>query len=538
MKNSFHNMRVNVVAALLTAAGAISPANRSCAAGTEPHPFVLKAEAFRHYIDSFNRTDVEPQRLYVPNAAAWDFLRSNIPLFDCPDKEIEQVYYFRWWTFRKHIKQTPDGFVITEFLPPVGWAGKHNTISCAAGHHLHEGRWLHDPKYLDDYSLFWFRAGGSPRTYSFWAADSIWARRLVTGDDRLPMELFPDLVANYEAWERSYRDGNGLFWQIDGQDGMEVSIGGSGYRATINSYMYGDATAIARIADSLGRKDLAERFRGKAAAIKRLMGEKLWDADARFYKVLPRGANARPCDVRELHGFTPWYFDIPEPDKSVAWRQIMDPKGFWAPFGPTTAEQRHSKFAVSYSGHECQWNGPSWPYSTAVTLTAMANLLNDYRQDAVSRSDYFDLLKIYARSQHRKRSDGVIMPWIDENLNPATGDWIARTMLRGATPDGQGFERGKDYNHSTFCDLVITGLVGLRPRQDNTIRVNPLVPGAAWDFFCLDSVLYHGRALTILYDRTGEHYGKGKGLRLFVDGRLVASSPTLQGIAGSLAGPD
>ena len=42
-------------------------------AGTEPHPFVLKAEAFRHYIDSFNRTDVEPQRLYVPNAAAWDF---------------------------------------------------------------------------------------------------------------------------------------------------------------------------------------------------------------------------------------------------------------------------------------------------------------------------------------------------------------------------------------------------------------------------------------------------------------------------------
>ena len=50
------------------------------------------------------------------------------------------------------------------------------------------------------------------------------------------------------------------------------------------------------------------------------------------------------------------------------WKQIVDPQGFYAPFGPTTAEQRHPQFSVVYRGHECQWNGPSWPYSTAVTL--------------------------------------------------------------------------------------------------------------------------------------------------------------------------
>jgi hypothetical protein len=55
------------------------------------------------------------------------------------------------------------------------------------------------------------------------------------------------------------------------------------------------------------------------------------------------------------------YFDLPNPDKSVAWKQLIDPRGFCAPFGPTTAEQRHPKFAVAYAGHECQWNGPSWP---------------------------------------------------------------------------------------------------------------------------------------------------------------------------------
>ena len=98
--------------------------------------------------------------------------------------------------------------------------------------------------------------------------------------------------------------------------------------------------------------------------------------------------------------------------------------------------------AISYTGHECQWNGPSWPYSTAVTLTAMANLLNDYRQDAVGRKDYLATLKIYAKSHHLTRKDGAVVPWIDENLNPFTGDWIARTLLAAAPPAARGTREG------------------------------------------------------------------------------------------------
>jgi len=84
--------------------------------------FVLKADDFRHYIDRFNADDEE---LYanIPNAKAWEFLRANIPLFHCPDTDFERTYYFRWWTYRKHVKKTPDGYVITEFLPKVPWSG-------------------------------------------------------------------------------------------------------------------------------------------------------------------------------------------------------------------------------------------------------------------------------------------------------------------------------------------------------------------------------------------------------------------------------
>ena len=46
----------------------------------------------------------------VPNADAADWMAANVPLFDCPDATFEKIYYFRWWTFRKHIKQTPQGY--------------------------------------------------------------------------------------------------------------------------------------------------------------------------------------------------------------------------------------------------------------------------------------------------------------------------------------------------------------------------------------------------------------------------------------------
>ena len=45
--------------------------------------------------------------------------------------------------------------MMTEFLPYVSWAGRHNTIPAAAGHHITEARWLHDQAVGDDYTKFW-----------------------------------------------------------------------------------------------------------------------------------------------------------------------------------------------------------------------------------------------------------------------------------------------------------------------------------------------------------------------------------------------
>jgi predicted GH43/DUF377 family glycosyl hydrolase len=514
---------------------------------------VLRPEDFQHYIESFNATDNELYRQAFPNAAAWDFLSRNIPFFECPDKDLERTWYFRWWTLRKHLKKTAAGsYVFTEFLPAVPWSGKENTISCAAGHHFREARWLRDPRYLNDYARFWFEGGSAPRQYSFWAADSLMQQARVTGDDSLALALLPALRENHAAWEREHRDPNGLLWQTGNSDGMEASAAqaelgtDAQYRATINSDIAADALALAELTARTGDSAAATAFRDDAARLISLRDEKLWDAAAEFYKVAPReaasGQPLRLARARELHGYTPWYFDnaLPPASRDVAWKQLADPQGFAAPFGPTTTEQRDPGFQLSYQGHECQWNGPSWPYATSITLTALANLI-EQRDDPTLRETWLKTFAAYVRSQRLRLDNGTEVPWIDENLNPATGDWISRTRLKtwenGSWSVAKGgVERGKDYNHSTFGDLVITGIAGLRPAEGSRFIVNPLAP-ASWDYFCLDRISYHGKTLTVLYDKSGTKYRKGTGLTVFADGRKIASSPTLGRLVCDLAAP-
>jgi hypothetical protein len=526
--------RTSAAVALLVLAGS------GAARDPDPRPAgVLPPASFRHHVERFNRMVDEGVVNHVPNAEAWSFLAANIPLFESPDPALDEVYYYRWWAFRKHLKKTPDGFLFTEFIRPVRHATRHNAISCALGHHVNEGRWLHDPRYIDDYVRFWLRSGPDGgmepgfHQYSGWISDAVYERWLVNRDTAFVTGLLDALVADYEAWEKERRRPDGLFWQYDVRDGMEESISGSRHRRhvrpTINSYMYANARALARIARLARRDDVARRFDAEAVRLKALVQDRLWDREAGFFKTrLDSGGLA---DVREQIGYVPWSFDLPDPGHESAWSQLTDPRGFRAPFGPTTAEQRHPGFRIAHEGDDCQWNGPSWPFSTTMTLKGLANLLNGPGQKVMSKRDYFDTFLTYTRSHRLTLDDGRTIPWIDENLNPFTGEWHARMLkIRKGRFDG----RGDHYNHSGFADLVITGLVGLRPRPDDVVEVHPLVPEGEWDWFCLDRVRYAGHVVTIVWDRTGNRYGRGAGLRVLADGREIAHAPGLERVQGRL----
>ena len=67
------------------------------------------------YINFFNENDNEIYKNDIDNNHVYDWIKNEIPLFECPDKEIEQTYYFRWWTYRKHIKRADGGYAISEW---------------------------------------------------------------------------------------------------------------------------------------------------------------------------------------------------------------------------------------------------------------------------------------------------------------------------------------------------------------------------------------------------------------------------------------
>lgn len=497
----------------------------NCFSQFDVKPLVLKANDFKHYVDYFNTMEDENIVGAIPNSQSWDWMQKNIPLFEFPQKNFEEIYYFRWWTLRKHINKTEQGYVFTEFLVPRSYADKYNLISSALGHHIYESRWLHDKKYMDDNLHVWYRANdGKPlkrlRFYSSWNIDAIYNRYLVNGDRKFVLDLLPDLKTDYVEWEKEKKLPDGLFWQYDVRDAMEETISGGrkekNPRPSINSYMFGNARALAALEAINNNKALEKFYNKKADSIKQNTQSKLWNANHHFFEVLKEKGDTL-SNAKEEIGFIPWYFNMPDSNYNLAWENLMDRKTFSAPFGITTADRSHPLFRTHGTG-KCEWDGAVWPFATSQTLTAMANLLNNYQQHYVSDSDYFHQLQTYVESQYYRGR-----PYIGEYLDEKTGYWLMGDA-----------ERSRYYNHSTFTDLIITGLVGLRPRADNVLEINPLLPAGKWDWFCLDNILYHGKMITIIWDKTGSKYKKGKGLSVWVNGKKVASSLNLEKLTGKL----
>jgi hypothetical protein len=530
----------------LAAALALLPVTAFAQTAAPSQPFaLLHPEDYRHYvtqfaIDEHDATGNQP-------SDEWPWMEANISLFDSSNKQFEEMYYFRWYAWEKHLVSTPRGFIITEWLPkPNDPAGFYGALPDAAPFHLGEARWLRNPHIAEDYAHMWADPAAGARKYSFPWAESVRQVTLATGDKKLGTDLLDALMTNYKAWEASNLDPSvGLFWQIDTRDAMEKSIGGDGYRTPLNTYMMADARAIAEFARNAHQPEIAGLYAAKSDALEHLIETRLWNPKDQFYedlspaadsgirkqkKFIDPGTTLKFAGVRELIGYIPWEYYAPTASHAIAWRELFDPQGFAGKFGPTTAEHRSPRFRFA-SDDQCTWNGPSWPYATTQTLLALANLLNGAAQHDIGDKQYYELFSNYVLSQHIKLANGRTIDWIDEDLDADTDEWIAKDML---IAKNKQVGRGNYYNHSGFADPLITGLIGLRPRDDERIVINPLLPAGTWSYFAIDGLPYHGHMLAIVYDETGKHYKRDAGLTLFIDGKKAASRATLGALTAEL----
>ena len=478
---------------------------------------VLRYDDFAHYAEHFNAMEDENIVTTIPNAQSSEWMRANIPLFDCPQENFREMWYYRWWTLRKHIKRTPVGYGMTEFLVDRSYADRYNLIACAIGHHVMESRWLRDTTYLHQILRTWYygnngQAMTKMNKFSSWNAHAVRQLFKVEGDTAFVLTLKPRLEEEYARWESTNRLPSGLYWQGDVQDGMEESISGGRKkqyaRPTINSYMYGNAKALAWMNGLTHNAEKAHLYQAKANTLHDLIVTYLWNEKDQFFETRRGDVADTLASVREAIGYIPWYFHLTEldPKYDVAWQQLLDEKGFSAPYGLTTAERRHPQFRTHGVG-KCEWDGAVWPFATSQTLTALANYLNDYRlPHVVGDSVFFRQMELYVESQHHRGR-----PYIGEYLDEKNGAWLMGDR-----------ERSRYYNHSTFNDLMITGIVGFRPQDDGSIVVNPLVPKDRWSYFCLDGVNYRGHTITVIWDADGQRYHQGSGLTLLVDGKPYA----------------
>ena len=486
-------------------------------------------DVLKHYVDLFNKEDEELYINDIDNSHVYEWLKSEIPLFECSDKDIERTYYFRYWTYRKHIKTTEDGYIITEFLPKVSWSKKHNAINCAIGHHISEGRWLKNAdKYLLDYINFFLSAPKEYCVYSAWMLYAFWELYKVVPSIEINSRLLDKMCRYYEFWEDTHRLKNGLFWSIDGYDAMEFSISGTpdkkhrlkGVRPTLNSYMCADAFAISEFAKIVGDLEISQKYLQKHEFLKKEINEKLWKDG--FYRAfhyetieeLDALDTSNTSLVREEIGYIPWMFGIAPKEYNGVFDLLLDENVFACEYGITTADKSHPDFLYE-STHECLWNGYVWPFATSQTLSALIYTIKNNSDTKKFKNMFAKLLRQYAKSHTRTREDGTVVPWIDEVRHPMRDEWSAREILKswGWHENMGGKERGKDYNHSTFCDLVISGLVGVSC-ENGVLTASPCIDDSI-EYFKLSNLHFNGKIYTVTYDKTGEKYGLGKGV--FVD---------------------
>lgn len=469
---------------------------------------------------------------YFGEDAAW--YRENIPFFECSDKEIEAVYYYRWQLYKAHIRSVGDNsFVITEFINHVSWDREpYCTINAASMHHIYEGRWLRDQRYMDSYIDYLYK-GGNDRRYSESIADAAYARYLVNADSAFIVAQLDSMKSIYDQWADHWEEAKQLYYIPAMPDATEFNIaavdasggkggfeGGEAFRPTINSYMYGNALAISHIATMKGSKAVAEDYRQRAEQLKSNVEANLWNESFQHFMDRYKVNNEYVhywnfIRGRELAGFAPWYFDLPADNGKFtqAWKHLTDTTRLLGKFGFRTNEPSYQYYFTQFLYHEgkrgSQWNGPSWPFQTSIALTGMSNALNDYNQNVITKSDYLHSLRLFTKQHYLP--DGTIN--LVENYDPNIGEPIVH------------YRWSNHYNHSSYNNLIITGLCGIRPSKGNQLTINPLIDNTI-TYFCLDGIPYHGRTLTVIYDKNGTRYNQGKGLTLFVDGKRVKGTLT------------
>jgi hypothetical protein len=493
---------------------------------------VQSEDALRDQIDAYN---------------AW--LLNNVPAFRGEDALTRQYWHRATSILKKNLFRVGEGRLANWSISEGRWASTWyaNTISYGAGHQIREARWLRDAQYVRGFISAWCENAKSngvfpnfiqpnvigPGQYTDWITSAVWDAHCVHPDEELLRAWAPALKRNVDGWLAAYdKDNDGLLlvdshWWT-GMEWQPSFFYFNGYdkdqqkqhleRVDLTAYVYGNARNLARILEVTGDTEGAKRYAEVASKIRGAIAASMWDEATEFFYSIEPNTHEKAM-VKEVIGVYPFYFSMFSPEDgtayTAAWKSILDPKQFWTTWPVASASKQCPAYSqdVTFNGKQvggCMWNGPTWPHANSIVMSAMAATLREFPDSPLKVSDLNALFRSFTTAQFHRGDTNF--PWTGEYYNGDTAEW--RTAER-------------DYNHSTWIDVLIADIIGLRPRQDGVIEVRPLLgPDAA--AFLLDGVRCNNRDVTIAWtppQGTGETPDGLRGLRVYTDGTLVHHNP-------------
>ncbi len=493
----------------------------------------LKRDALETRVDEFNR---------------WFAL--NVPAFVCSDPAVEKMYYYRWYLVKRasiNARRFVPDHPYADRVMYEGQAGAWFTkvIGLPLPLQILEARWLRDPSI----------AAGQARTaltkedffdYLNWAPWAIWQLHLVWPNRDLIRDALPAMkrfVASEEAkdddkdslptvwgsWitgmeyqpsfhyftEPRWDHKRGDEFVTDNQLTKDPAI----YRKFLPlervdeaTYYYLNNLAIARTAASLGEAETSSRYSARAESVRRSVIEKMWDPRTRFFYDVQPETHEKALGAKVIDGFFPFLFgELARSSELALWDHLLDPKEFWTPWPVPTAARdcpafdSHGLWKVGPNAsaenpyrYVDSWNGPTWIFSEALTAEALGSAARVSRDDRLIDA-FNQLMERYTEIQFLDGDRSV--PCTVEHYDSITGENI-RLLA--------------DYFHSFYNDLVIRYMVGIVPREDDLIEIDPLVRG--WRGFSIEKVAYRGHSISVKRDKT---------FVVVIDGKAVFNSRSI-----------
>lgn len=208
-------------------------------------------------------------------------------------------------------------------------------------------------------------------------AQAAWRASETMGSVEWLRPYYKRLALTLRFWENTRRSPDGLFrWfngvesGVDNNPAVSDSPANTTEGVDLQCYIYREYRAMALIAGKLGKPRDADEYRKKAAALKRLIQERMWSESAGMFLNID-SRTGKFVRIKTWTNFVPLWAKIAtqaQANKTIR-EHLLNPKEFWARYGVRTVAADEPL----YNPRSGYWRGPVWVISNYLLMHGLMN---------------------------------------------------------------------------------------------------------------------------------------------------------------------